>query len=334
MGKRGKFIAVRPNSLIEARYDLTPKQNDILDMVLSKIENDNNYLYELNLSDYRSLYKTDSSNIYRDFKKAVKEFEGKGFYLIDSNNNKEIFFAWFASIAYSDNDGKIVVEIGHQLKNLLVEMRKRIYYKIEYPLNFSSVYSKRIYYYLKSFQDTGWRIDDVGVLRKKLQCPDSYAKYSFFKIKVLEQAKKEINKLSDINFDYEEMKSGRKVSHLKFIIKVDKLPSELAITSTYENDVVESSDIESVKQIIKEKLTYQEAQSILDAANSNIDKIKEKYVIINRFSRVKNIVGAMITALKEDWRLPQGKIKEDTFSNYDQREYDFAELERKLLNWS
>ena len=91
MIKKGKYIAVRPSRLIEARYDLTASQNDILDIVLSKIDNDNNYLYELNINDYKTLYNTDTSNIYRDLKKAVKEFEGKGFYLIDNENKKEIF---------------------------------------------------------------------------------------------------------------------------------------------------------------------------------------------------------------------------------------------------
>ena len=337
MIKRGKYIAVRPNSLIEARYDLKPKQNDILDMVLSRIDNDNNYLYELNITDYKNLYKTDSSNVYRDFKKAVKEFEDKGFYLIDTKNNKEIFFTWFASIAYSDNEGKIVVEIGNRLKSLLVEMKKRIFYKIEYPLNFSSIYSKRIYYYLKSFQDTGWRLDNLDVLRKKLQCPESYDKYSFFKIKVLEQAKKEINKSSDINFNYEEIKTGRRVSQIKFLIKQDKILNEVAVNApdavTPKEIVTDLNDINpilEVKKIIKESLTDLELQRIIDAANSDINKVKEKYEIISKMGKVNNIVGAMLTALKEDWQMPKGK---DTFNNYEQHKYDFENLEKRLLGW-
>lgn len=337
MKKRGKYIAVRPNSLIEARYDLTSKQNDILDMVLSKIDNDNNYLYELNITDYRALYKTNSSNIYRDFKKAVKEFEGKGFYLIDTPNNKEIFFAWFASISYSDNEGKVVVEIGNRLKSLLVEMRKRIFYKIEYPLNFNSIYSKRIYYYLKSFQDTGWRLDNVDTLRKKLQCPESYEKYSFFKIKVLEQARNEINRASDINFNYEEVKTGRKVSHIKFLIKQDKQLGEVAATSIDSSEVVSdlsvTDPIIEVKKIIKEDIMDLEAQRILDVANSDISKIKEKYEIISHLKKVTNVVGAMIVALQDDWQPSQGKSKVDTFNNYEQRIYNYEHLEKKLLGY-
>jgi plasmid replication initiation protein len=54
---------------------------------------------------------------------------------------------------------------------------------------------------------------------------------------------------------------------------------------------------------------------------------------IGRFNKVNNIVGAMITALKEDWQVPKGKTKVSTFNNFEQREYDFDDLEKRLLGW-
>jgi len=80
MNKKGDCIAVRPNSIIEARYDLTSKQNDILDIILTKIkEDDNEFFYEINIDDYKKSYKKDTSNIYRDLKKAIRAFEKKVF---------------------------------------------------------------------------------------------------------------------------------------------------------------------------------------------------------------------------------------------------------------
>jgi plasmid replication initiation protein len=333
--RKGKYIAVRPNSLIEARYDLSSGQNDIIDMVLSKIENDNNYLYELNINDYKKLYRTDTSNIYRDLKKAVKSMEGTGFYLINKNNKgieKETFFVWFASIDYLESEGKIVVEVGQRLKGLLVEMKKRIYYKIEYSLNFSSIYSKRIYYYLKSFEDTGWRIDNLDALRKKLHCPKSYNKYSFFKIKVLDMACKEINNYSDIKFTYEEIKTGRKVTNIRFDItnKRSKALGEISATEDKEKTEEIVMDLNVIKNIIHEDISNIEAIRILDAANGDIEKIKEKYDIISQFNKVNNVVGAMIKAIKEDWT-NTGKSRVNAFTDYEQRKYDYDELEKKLL---
>ena len=343
MIKKGRYIAVRPNALIEARYDLTSSQNDILDMVLSKMDDDDNYLYELNINDYKKLYNTDTSNIYRDLKKAVKQFEGSGFYLIDNENKKEIFFAWFASILYSDAEGKIIIEVGQRLKRLLVEMKKRIYYKIEYPLNFSSTYSKRMYYYLKGFEDTGWRIDNLDTLRKKLQCPKSYDKYSFFRIRVLEMAQKEINNNSDIFFTYEEKKTGRKVTNIKFYINTnrlinnkDKVKDEIAAcVENFQDQQQTIDDISNIKQVqaicYKHKITDHEASCILKDANNNLDLIKQCYQY-SLGKDVKNIVG-YIRKLVKGFNSPQDNNKTDKFNDYTQRTYDFEDLEKRLTNW-
>ncbi|MBW9173996.1 replication initiation protein [Clostridium estertheticum] len=338
MIKKGKYIAVRPNELIEARYNLSVSQNDIMDMVLTKIEDDNNYLYELNINDYKHLYKTDTSNIYRNLEKATKGMEGTGFYLLTNNDKgveKETFFVWFASIEYVKSEGKITFEIGTKLKALLLEMKKRIYYKIEYPMNFSSIYSKRVYYYLKSFEDTGWRIDNLDVLRKKLQCPKSYEKYSFFRIKVLDMAIKEINNYSDISFEFQEIKLGRKVMRIKFIIKQNqnnKARNEIVATSL---DLKESEELGLIKQVqeifTKNTITRHEASCILKDANNNIDLINQCYQYLLT-KDVPNVVGYMRTLVK-GFNEPQANIHESNFTNYEQRTYDFDSLEKKLLGW-
>ncbi|MFA9396837.1 MAG: hypothetical protein ACERKV_01030 [Clostridiaceae bacterium] len=45
--KKGNNISFRPEDLIEARYKLSSKENDIVDMVLTKIEDDTNTRYNL-----------------------------------------------------------------------------------------------------------------------------------------------------------------------------------------------------------------------------------------------------------------------------------------------
>jgi plasmid replication initiation protein len=345
MIKKGKYIAVRPNELIEARYNLSVSQNDIMDMVLTKIADDNNYLYELNINDYKHLYKTDTSNIYRNLEKATKGMEGTGFYLLSNNDKgveKETFFVWFASIEYVKSEGKITFEIGTKLKALLLEMKKRIYYKIEYPINFTSIYSKRVYYYLKSFEDTGWRIDNLDILRKKLQCPKSYDKYGLFRTYVLDMAMKEINNYSDISFEFQEIKVGRKVNGIKFIIKQNqnnKARNEISATSADLREEIGTSsqndidNIKLVKAIITEDIKDIEAIKIFNVASGDINIIKEKYTIVRQLNNVKNLVGTVITAIKEDWSFPKGKIKVGTFNDYEQRSYDFVDLEKKLLGW-
>lgn len=331
MIKKGKYIAVRPNALIEARYDLKSRQNDIMDMVLSKIEDDNNYLYELNVNDYRKLYKSDTSNIYRDLKKAVKSMEGLGFYLINSTSKgveKETFFAWFASIDYLETEGKIVVEVGQRLKGLLIEMKKRIYYKIEYPLNFSSIYSKRIYYYLKSFEDTGWRVDNLDVLRKKLQCPGSYNKYGLFRTKVLDIAKKEINSCSDISFDIEEIKNGRKVNSIKFIIKSNNnaYPQKQIVKDEVAFDIEEKhldvieKDIRLIMDITKNEFSEKTAMLFRKLSNGDNNQIQKVYDYMNT-KKIKENRAGYIRRLLENFEEPKTSVGTTKFNNFEPRKY-------------
>lgn len=339
---RGKYIAVRPDNIIEARYDLTAKQNDILDMVLAEVQEDDNYLYELNIEKYKKLYKKNTSNIYRDFKMAIKEFEGKGFYLTKPSEGKQIFFVWFASIYYSDYEGKIIVEIGKKLKELLLDMKRKTFYRIEYPLNFTSIYSKRIYYYLKRFEDTGWRIDNLDELRQKLQCPESYKKYGLFRTYVLEQAQKEINQYSDISFDYEEIKEKRKVVRIKFLIykqkRYNKTPDEeQEMNQEYIDELAAAADetdkqIEQVRKITEGKLSEKSIKTLLKVAEGNIEIIKEKYMLAKGAEKINDLGKWMYAAIQNDYKEEKGlsHTKKSGFNNFKSRYDDDPEYAKKI----
>ena len=84
----------------------------------------------------------DKSSIYRDLKKVVATFEGKGFSLSTKNNdNKEhrIYFSWFSSIDYIDGESKISLELGQKLKPLMLSAKKACFYKLKYTLNFNNI---------------------------------------------------------------------------------------------------------------------------------------------------------------------------------------------------
>jgi len=156
--KGGELIGRRPEAIIEARFKLTKKQNDIVDMVLASIEDDGKLEYQIDVAKYGKLYNIkDRSNIYRDLKKAVSTFEGKGFSLSTKDkDNKEhrIYFSWFSSIDYIDGESKIILELGQKLKTLMLSAKKACFYQLKYTLNFNNIYSKRLYYYLKSYENS------------------------------------------------------------------------------------------------------------------------------------------------------------------------------------
>ena len=348
--KGGDLICRRPETIIEARFNLTKKQNDILDMVFASIENDDKLRYEIDVAKYGKLYNIkDKSNIYRDLKKAVRTFEGKGFAITTLTEKKKehrIYFAWFSRIDYIEGESKIILELGQSLKELMLGAKKACFYQLKYSLNFHNIYSKRIYYYLKSFENsngngTGWRIDNLDELRYKLECPKSYNVYYEFKRMVLNPAYEEINGNSDISFEYEETKIKGKVTSLKFYIKANKLNTkaidEVCSTTegkyTNEEEKCSEESINEVQAVFKEGITGLEAKKLLDTAKGDIYIIKEKYEIAKVTSDIKGLMGWMLDAIKVDYQPPKGKKKVGSFNDYEQRAYDFDILEKRLLGW-
>ena len=324
--------AIRPEGLIEARHELTAKENDIIDLVLNTIKDDNEYVYEIDIEKYKGIYNLGSSNIYRDLKKATNDLYEKhnNFSIKNKATGEEMKFVWFSMLTYIDKKGKIYFEIGHTLKNMLLNMKKKIYYRIEYPINFKSLYSKRLYYMLKSFEDTGWRIDKIDDLKHKLYCPQTYKNFATFRKKVLDMASEEINNASDIKFTYEQIKTGRKVTAIKFHIVSNKAKNELAVT------LDNTEDKETIKQVqaifYKHSISELEANYMLKDAKNNLNSIRECYSYILTKENIPNVVGYMRTLLK-GFNKPQSQsIKQGGFTDYEQRVYDFDQLEKELNN--
>ena len=351
-----KNIATRPMAIIEAKFDLDSKQNDIIDMLLTEISDDGKLVYELNIEKYKKIYTSDTSNIYRDMKKAVKNFEKKGFHAIIDGT--ETWFTWFTKIAYYDGEGRVTLKMDSELKDLLTEVKQRICYDIGNTLNCVSKYSKRLYYYLKLYEDTGWRIDTVENLHAKMKCPDSYMKnYGKFKEKVLNVALQEINNITDIQFDYEEIKEGRRVVRLKFNIKnknvVPKIiESKNPVLSVEIKELLENlltkEDIIKVENILEQCFNNKTKSK----ASNKIDFLKEKIEYLETYPKTNeegsSYIALLLSALKGDWVKIEKKItptkkkfkgekvkqlKFDNFEGRDQgREY-YDDLEKKLLGW-
>lgn len=353
---RNDYIVKRSNSLIESRFNLSASQNNIIDLVLHKLKKEHtNLTYEINVSDYAQLFNKGSNHVYADLKKSAKEFikSNAGFTLYNYKGFKEMDYFWFCNINYLENEGKIIFKLDPEVKEIMLEIKNVTYYDIKYTLNFISIYSKRMYLYLKRFEDTGIRIDKVSDLLEKLNCPTSYyRRYNAFKVKVLDIAFKEINDNTDIKFTYEEKKTGRKITHLVFhIIRVaEEKPQEQIIDNKEEIKTIPEIDvfelIEELEDIISEPIKTKDLKKILKAANNDIELIKEKYKAAKKQGGIENLVGWLISAINNNYSVSEPialekektkkpYIKPNRFINYEQRDWDFEEmrkLERKILD--
>ncbi|MBZ9626249.1 replication initiation protein [Clostridium tagluense] len=321
------------NRLVESSYTLTVVEQKLIRLLASMIHKDDDDIkeYEFKTKELIKVLNTSDSRFYRDIDNITDLLMQRIIKIRNVNTSEFVKYHWVDTAKYVN--GILKLKINKDLKPFYLGLDCYTKYQLRNIMQFKSTYSFRLYELFKQYEGIGHRILTVDGLRDSLNISkDQYPKYANLKQKVINVAVKEINVNTDLVIDYNEIKEVRKIVSIQFSIrKKDKAQSEISETSlvpVFFND----RNMDLVRQVVNQELTDLEVHRILDAANLDIEKIKEKYNIISQFGKVNNLVGAMITALKENWTTTN-KRKVSTFNDYEQREYNFDDLEKKLLGW-
>jgi len=236
------FVEVKKaDVIVRARYKLNPLSLKFVTTLIAGIKrsDDMNELYQFKVKDFQELTKLKRKDLYWAVKEALKELLEKPIYIPKGqtpDDNSFLMLNWVASAEYKDGEGIIEFEISNKLRPYLLEAQtKFLKYRLENILPLKSGYSIRMYEILKDwfemykrYGNKAEKIIKIDELREMLEIPKSY-KYgnsSGVKQRILEKAKKELAEHTDIIFNYEEIKTGRKVTHLKFLIQQNPKKSE------------------------------------------------------------------------------------------------------------
>ena len=208
MKLKANGLAFRPMSIIDARYNLSIRENDILDVLFSKIESDNILDYRITTSELLKYYK-DSSNVYRNLKESVHSLMGKTFMLYREGDLTE--YAWISYARYhagkKGEEVYIDLQISSKLKDLILEAKQGIFYKPSESIALTGKYSKQLYYHLCSKSKLKTYTDTFSDLLCRL---NANYEYKDFKRRVLKPAIEEINEKTDLEITYKENKSKTK----------------------------------------------------------------------------------------------------------------------------
>ncbi|MEH7399340.1 replication initiation protein, partial [Priestia megaterium] len=143
-------------------------------------------------------------------------------------------YNWVITSIYEENEGYITLQFHPSLKYLFLELKEKFTsYQLENVVRLNSVYSIRIYELLKQYERLRKRELTLEELRHFLAIePTKYKQYGHFKSKVLAVAQKEINNKTDIHFEFVEIKTGRKVTSIEFIITSSSKETKLKSTQS------------------------------------------------------------------------------------------------------
>ncbi len=213
-------LIVKSNYLVNARYSYTPLEMKIVYLMARQIKpgDDAFQTYHLNIREFQRDCNLSGNSLHEYMVKVIKRLMGKVIEVRDENNNVELF----PLVTYSKHrsqEGTIALTFVPQMQPHLLDLKERFtsFYDAN-VLALNSQYSMRIYELLKQYETIGKRKITVERLRHILMLEDKYESYNLFKRKVIEKARKDLDKHCDIGFTYQEFKTGRKITSIEFKI--------------------------------------------------------------------------------------------------------------------
>lgn len=231
---------IKANTLIQrSRFSLSAQQQKIVLFIISQIEpyDEEFKLYEFKITEFCKVCGIEpKGDIYSLLKNQIKAISDKSLW-IELENGEETLVRWIEKPYIDKKSGTIKIKIDEDMKPYLLQLKERFTeYDLIYTLNFKSKYSIRLYEYLKSihYKKLQPYTQTISIDKFQKMLDSTYEDFKDFHTRVLKPAKKEINTYSDILFNYELIKEGRKVVAIVIDIETKETVERMRITGENE----------------------------------------------------------------------------------------------------
>lgn len=337
MDKENKLI-VKANNLIEGFMEMTKQEYIFILNLISKIRKDDKdfLIQKTTVQEFATLLDISKKHVYEQ----LEGFEDKlasRYISVKYENGSRLKVPWFGYLKYHNGIGTLETKFNSDLKDSLLQLDTNFTkYYLKNVKSLTSQYSIRLYELLKQYETIGEREIELEELKLMLGIkPNQYNLYADFKRKVLISPTEKINnsKDTDINISFIEIKTGRKVTSIKFIIngKPQVKPDE-DLLITFKKATGYNFPEKTLIRLIN-SVGYKRIKLIFD----NID----------RFSYPKDPVGFFITAIEgnpekgiKPYDIPTCKkpvrkqvVKAPQQANFEQRKYEDGYLDSLYDNF-
>ena len=208
-------------------------------------------VYQVAVKHFMDISDLKGNDYYNKLDEATTEILSKPLHIPRDDGKSFLKANWCSSIEYKDGEGIIEFQISPKIFPYILNLKKNyLKYDLCNILPLRSDYSIRLYEFLKDEYNKNGRygrnavaVFELDFLRDRFQIPDSY-QWQHIKDRVLDKAKEDLMKHTDIKFDWEVgAKIRKKVHSLKFKIYLNsknmkkniKLPTYLDNFLSYVN---------------------------------------------------------------------------------------------------
>ena len=182
--------------------------------------------------------------------------------------------------------------------------------------------------------------EDFERIEASISTEHKMPRYNDFEKYTLKKAISEINdiKNAEYRFSYSPIRNGRGGKVTGVLFTIDRLvkENENMNESPKLSDDDKDEIIDSIRDMITEKLKTKDIRSIAEAAGYDLEKIRKAYSVAEATpKKIDNLVGFMVSAIKGGYEAPvtkeNNKRKNAFVDNFEQRDTDYDEIIQKQL---
>jgi len=231
----------KSNALIEASYRLTPAEQRIMLVCIAQVRRDqpitDEVLYDVTVANYAALVGTDSHSTYKELADAALRLKRREVWITERPNGKgsheeTLVTGWVQSIRYRKNEGRVQLRFTKDMLPYLTQLTEQFTrYALSDVAKLTSSHAIRLYELLCQWKGVGQREVEIDWLRDAFQLGNKYPAIKDFKRRVIDPAVTQINEHSPLWVQWDQRKTGRRVSHLVFTFG-DKAPKKQKTTAS------------------------------------------------------------------------------------------------------
>lgn len=215
-------LIVKGNDLVrKSRYSLTVAEQKIVLYLLSKIKPDSTETeYRFDIKDFAETVGIEYRENLFTIKENIKSIRDKSSWIKSADGKSEILFSWISEAEIIPDTGIVNISIGKKALPYLISLKKDF---LQYPLiavlALRSKFSIRLYEIFKSYQYLGHYEVSLQELRYLMMIEENeYKKTNDFRRFVIDKPLEEINTFTDLEVEYQPIKTGRAITGFYFTI--------------------------------------------------------------------------------------------------------------------